>query len=253
MDRFEIDTDCEGSDAEFSQNEDRLVIDTSFEASESGELDQDDQINEDECDLVVSWKNDADHESEELESPASPDFDADDECEEIDQVHPNLVDDSGDSDIYRSDDDFYDAKENINPEDKDGVDDNSEIDKLEARAKGLLKGEVEIGIEPNWDSPDEKESVKEERRLKLFSEGARKNANASLQEERLNAVDVLLATKSSRIRKKERKRTMVDELLTGAEFQHKSKQKYKEIVGENQQYNSRAHRYSKRVKRKSNK
>ncbi|CAB3371506.1 Hypothetical predicted protein [Cloeon dipterum] len=54
----------------------------------------------------------------------------------------------------------------------------------------------------------------------------------------------------SRIPKKERKRTMVDELLADAEFQHKSKQKYKEIVAEKQQYNSRAHRHSKRLKRK---
>lgn len=54
----------------------------------------------------------------------------------------------------------------------------------------------------------------------------------------------------SRVPKKERKRTMVDELLADAEFQKRSKQKFKEIVAEKQQFKSRAHKQAKRLKRK---
>ncbi|XP_065347132.1 dentin sialophosphoprotein-like [Cloeon dipterum] len=53
---IEIDNDYEGSTADISLEEDRLVIDISFEASDNGGL-----------------SDDADHESEELESPESPD------------------------------------------------------------------------------------------------------------------------------------------------------------------------------------
>ncbi|XP_059480840.1 deoxynucleotidyltransferase terminal-interacting protein 2 isoform X2 [Neocloeon triangulifer] len=52
----------------------------------------------------------------------------------------------------------------------------------------------------------------------------------------------------SRIPKKDRKRTMVDELLADAEFQQRSKKKYKEIVAEKQQTHHKAHRQAKKLK-----
>jgi len=55
---------------------------------------------------------------------------------------------------------------------------------------------------------------------------------------------------NSRVPKKERKRTMVDELLADAEFQQRSKQKFKEIVAEKKQFKSKAHKQAKRLKRK---
>ncbi|KAF4520903.1 hypothetical protein B566_EDAN010318 [Ephemera danica] len=54
----------------------------------------------------------------------------------------------------------------------------------------------------------------------------------------------------SRIPKKDRKRTLVDELLADAEFQKKSKQKFKEIVAEKERSSAKAHRHAKRLKKR---
>jgi hypothetical protein len=54
----------------------------------------------------------------------------------------------------------------------------------------------------------------------------------------------------SRIAKKDRKRTLVDELLADAQFQKRSKQKFKEIVQEKKRTESRAHRHARKLKRK---
>ncbi|CAB3371505.1 Hypothetical predicted protein [Cloeon dipterum] len=320
---FEIDTDCEieGSAADISLDEDRLIIETSLEASEYGGL------------QVVGWKEDADHESVELESPSSPDFYADDEYEEISQDDENSDDDSRDGDhnnnqennktedkdemeaitaeelnsdsedseAIRDDDrdyvsaelnqddpsndddsncevigydDGYDKSEGMSgTEDRDDVDENSEEEEIEASTEEPME------IELNLDSSDNEESEKVERILNRFFKAARKkakaspkrndfrygylnfdvdasgesSATASLQEERLNDVDELLATKSSRIRKKGRKRTMADELLADAKFQHRSKRRCKEIVAEMQKYNLRTHRYPTRSKTKRKK
>lgn len=57
----------------------------------------------------------------------------------------------------------------------------------------------------------------------------------------------------SRIPKKDRKRTMVDELLADAEFQKRSKQKFKEIVQEKKKTEPRAFRHARKLKRKKGK
>ncbi|CAB3371504.1 Hypothetical predicted protein [Cloeon dipterum] len=209
MERFEFDIDCEGCAADISldEDEDRLVIDTSFEVSENGDLDQDDQINEDERDSVVGWKDDADHESNELESPASPDpethsdSDADDEYEQNNQVRrpylrygdpkficydgnnnseemnqdPNHLDES-DPDIYRRDV-FYITKEINKSEDKDGVDDNSREEGFEASTE-----EPMASSELNMYSSDEEESVVVGRRQTGVFKAARKKLKLNPRE-----------------------------------------------------------------------
>ena len=55
---------------------------------------------------------------------------------------------------------------------------------------------------------------------------------------------------ASRIPKKDRKRTLVDELLADADFQKRSKQKFQEIVQEKQKTQSGAHRHARRLKKR---
>uniref|UniRef100_A0A1B6JJI1 Fcf2 pre-rRNA processing C-terminal domain-containing protein n=1 Tax=Homalodisca liturata TaxID=320908 RepID=A0A1B6JJI1_9HEMI len=54
----------------------------------------------------------------------------------------------------------------------------------------------------------------------------------------------------SRVPKKERKRTIVEELLADAEFQKKNKKKYKEIMIQRSKTHYKAHRVAKRLKKK---
>ncbi|GBP27773.1 Deoxynucleotidyltransferase terminal-interacting protein 2 [Eumeta japonica] len=56
---------------------------------------------------------------------------------------------------------------------------------------------------------------------------------------------------NERLTRKERKRTMVDELLADAEFQKYSKKKYKEIIDEKKKKDYRAHMRDKRQKSKA--
>ncbi|KAK3928118.1 Deoxynucleotidyltransferase terminal-interacting protein 2 [Frankliniella fusca] len=53
----------------------------------------------------------------------------------------------------------------------------------------------------------------------------------------------------SRIPKKDRKKTLVDELLADAEFQKSTKKRYKEIIAEKQKTHYKAHRQAKRLKK----
>ncbi|XP_011705618.1 PREDICTED: deoxynucleotidyltransferase terminal-interacting protein 2 [Wasmannia auropunctata] len=55
---------------------------------------------------------------------------------------------------------------------------------------------------------------------------------------------------SSRLTKKERKKTIVDELMADAQFTKYNKRKYKEIIEEKQKTHYKAHRHAKRLKRK---
>lgn len=55
---------------------------------------------------------------------------------------------------------------------------------------------------------------------------------------------------NNRCTKKERKKTLVDELLADAEFQKYNKRKYQEIIQEKQKTHYRAHREAKKLKRK---
>lgn len=53
---------------------------------------------------------------------------------------------------------------------------------------------------------------------------------------------------SGRLSKKERKKTIVDELMADAEFSKYNKRKYKEIIDEKQKLHYKAHRHAKRLK-----
>lgn len=55
---------------------------------------------------------------------------------------------------------------------------------------------------------------------------------------------------SGRLTKKERKRTIVDELMANAEFSKYNKRKYKEIVDEKRKLHYKAHRHAKKLKKK---
>ncbi|KAK7789535.1 hypothetical protein R5R35_010316 [Gryllus longicercus] len=57
---------------------------------------------------------------------------------------------------------------------------------------------------------------------------------------------------SSRIPKKQRKKTMVDELLADAEFQRYNKRRYIEIIEQRRKTDYKAHRLASRLKRKRN-
>ena len=54
----------------------------------------------------------------------------------------------------------------------------------------------------------------------------------------------------SRLPKKQRKRTIVDELLADAEFQTYNKRRYKEIIEERRKTNYKAHVKAKKLKRR---
>lgn len=54
----------------------------------------------------------------------------------------------------------------------------------------------------------------------------------------------------NRVTKKDRKRTIVEELLADAEFQMKSKKKYKEIIAQRNKTHYKAHKVAKRLKNK---
>jgi len=55
---------------------------------------------------------------------------------------------------------------------------------------------------------------------------------------------------NSRLTNKERKKTLVDELLADAEFQKYNKRKFKEIIEEKQKTHYKAWRQAKRLKKK---
>lgn len=55
---------------------------------------------------------------------------------------------------------------------------------------------------------------------------------------------------NGRLTKKERKRTLVDELLADAEFNKYNKRKYKEIIQEKQKTHYKAWRQAKKLKKK---
>lgn len=55
---------------------------------------------------------------------------------------------------------------------------------------------------------------------------------------------------NERLTRKERKRTMVDELLADAEFQKYNKKKYKEIIDDRRKREYKTHMRDKRQKRK---
>ncbi|KAJ4428129.1 hypothetical protein ANN_24143 [Periplaneta americana] len=55
---------------------------------------------------------------------------------------------------------------------------------------------------------------------------------------------------NSRIPKKQRKRTMVEELLADAEFKKYNKKRYKEIIEERRKTHYKAHAHAKKLKRK---
>lgn len=55
---------------------------------------------------------------------------------------------------------------------------------------------------------------------------------------------------SSRLTKKERKRTLVDELMADAEFQKYNKRKYKEIIEEKKKTHYKAHKHARKLKGK---
>ena len=55
---------------------------------------------------------------------------------------------------------------------------------------------------------------------------------------------------NGRLTNKERKRTIVDELMADAEFAKYNKRKYKEIIEEKNKLHYKAHRHAKRLKRK---
>lgn len=58
---------------------------------------------------------------------------------------------------------------------------------------------------------------------------------------------------SSRLEKKERKKTIVDELMADAEFTKYNKRKYKEIIKEKQKIHYKAHKHAKKLKGKKKK
>lgn len=55
---------------------------------------------------------------------------------------------------------------------------------------------------------------------------------------------------NSRMTKKERKRTIVDELMADAEFSKYNKRKYKEIIDEKKKLQYKAHKHAKKLKKK---
>lgn len=63
-------------------------------------------------------------------------------------------------------------------------------------------------------------------------------------------IDSPLDYYSGRMTNKERKRTIVDELMADAEFAKYNKRKYKEIIEEKNKRNYKAHRHAKRLKGK---
>lgn len=63
-------------------------------------------------------------------------------------------------------------------------------------------------------------------------------------------VDSPLDFYSSRLTKKERKKTIVDELIADAEFTKYNKRKYKEIIEEKKKTHYKAHKHARRVKGK---
>lgn len=63
-------------------------------------------------------------------------------------------------------------------------------------------------------------------------------------------IDSPLDYYSGRMTNKERKRTIVDELMADAEFSKYNKRKYKEIIEEKNKRNYKAHRHAKRLKSK---
>lgn len=57
----------------------------------------------------------------------------------------------------------------------------------------------------------------------------------------------------NRVPKKERKRTIVEELLADAEFQKKNRRKYKEIIEQKKKSHYKAHKHAQKLKRKNRK
>lgn len=66
-------------------------------------------------------------------------------------------------------------------------------------------------------------------------------------------MDAPLDYYNNRLTRKERKRTLVDELLADAEFNRYNKKKYREIITEKQKTHYKAYRQAKKLKRKKNK
>lgn len=66
-------------------------------------------------------------------------------------------------------------------------------------------------------------------------------------------VDSHLDYYSGRVTKKERKKTIVDELMVDAEFSKFNKRKYKEIIDEKRKLHYKAHRHAKKLKGKKKK
>lgn len=66
-------------------------------------------------------------------------------------------------------------------------------------------------------------------------------------------MDAPLDYYNNRLTRKERKRTLVDELLADAEFNKYNKRKYREIITEKQKTHYKAYRQAKKLKRKNNK
>lgn len=58
---------------------------------------------------------------------------------------------------------------------------------------------------------------------------------------------------NNRLTRKERKKTLVDELLADAEFTKYNKRKYKEIIEEKQKTHYKAYMKAKKLKRKNKK
>ncbi|CAK9810306.1 Deoxynucleotidyltransferase terminal-interacting protein 2 [Anthophora plagiata] len=54
---------------------------------------------------------------------------------------------------------------------------------------------------------------------------------------------------SGRLTKKERKKTIVDELMADAQFSKYNKRKYKEIIEEKKKLHYKAHKHAKKLKR----
>ena len=63
-------------------------------------------------------------------------------------------------------------------------------------------------------------------------------------------VDTPLDFYNGRLTKKERKRTIVDELMADAQFSKYNKRKYKEIIDEKKKLQYKAHKHAKKLKRK---
>lgn len=63
-------------------------------------------------------------------------------------------------------------------------------------------------------------------------------------------IDSHLDYYSGRLTKKERKKTIVDELMTDAQFSKYNKRKYKEIIDEKRRLHYKAHKHAKKLKGK---